>query len=112
MIDKITHISVGDKQYPMAFSLNVIEQIQEQYGSINVWMKVFDAKDVKIADVIQTFEFILNEGIDIENEEKGEKRAFLSHKQVGRLLTQLGLQNATEQIKNLFIDSTNNKKNE
>ena len=70
MIDKITYISVGDKQYPMAFSLNVIEQIQEKYRSIDEWMKVFDAKDIKIAVVIQTFEFILNEGIDIENEEK------------------------------------------
>lgn len=112
MIDKIKHINVGEKSYPMSFSLNVIEQIQEKYGSIDKWTEIFDAKDIKIADVIQTFEFLLNEGIDIENEEKSEKRAFLSHKQVGRLLTQIGLQNATEQIKNLFIDDVSNGKNE
>ena len=61
--------------------------------------------------VIYGFREMINEGLDIENEEliaRGETpRAFLSLKQVGRLITEYGLANATKKLNKTVVESTN-----
>lgn len=49
---------------------------------------------------------MLNEGIDLENEEKGTNKPFMTRRQVGRLLTAVGLEEAAKTMNQLFIDST------
>ena len=110
MMNKLQHITIKEVEYPLSFTLNVMEEIQEKYGTLDKWTKIFDTKkEVKMSDVIYTFKLFINEGIDIENEEKNETRAFVTHKQVGRLLTELGLSNATDKIKGIFTDTVNGK---
>lgn len=119
MIDKLHHITVNDKEYPMAFTLNVMESIQETYGSIDNWSKALEPEpyinletkeeikpEPKMKDIIWTFKEFINEGIDIENEEKGESRPFLTHKQVGRLVTYIGFTKSGALIKSLTTKST------
>lgn len=110
MMNGLQHITIKEVEYPLAFTLNVMEEIQDKYGTLNNWTKIFDTKkEVKMSDVIYTFKLFINEGIDIENEEKNETREFVTHKKVGRLLTELGLSNATGQIMEIFTNSVNGK---
>lgn len=53
---------------------------------------------------------MINEGIDIENENLETKREFLTAKQVGRLITELGIKRLTDKVQETVIEST--KKNE
>lgn len=102
-------IQYKDKEYTLAFNLNVMERIQEEYGSISEWGKLTDGTTNGESDakaVIFGFTEMINEGIDIENEEKGTENPPLTLKQVGRIITEVGLINATEKLNNLVIEST------
>ena len=102
--------SYGD--YPIVFNLNVLEEIQEKYGSISEWGKVVEATDSdgvpKISDLKVGLCSMLNEGIDIQNESSQEKRNFVNLKQVGRIITDAGLENVLKAIKDISIASTEN----
>ena len=50
--------------------------------------KAFSGADsVDIAAIIWTFETAINEGIDIENDDNGTKRPFITKKQAGRIVS-------------------------
>ena len=49
---------------------------------------------------------MINEGIDIDNEDNGTDRKPLTLKQVGRLITEIGLANATSTLNETVIAST------
>lgn len=108
MIDKLDYITVDGVDYPIAFTLNVMESIQEEYESMDQWSKIIYPKDseIKLKDIIWIFKEMINEGIDIQNEEKSGQMKSLTHKQIGRLLTNIGMDEATNIIKNLTIRST------
>lgn len=117
MIDTMDYITITRNEeeikYPIAFTLNVMEKVQEEYGSIDVWSETLQPKsgEPKIKDIIWTFQEFINEGIDIENESKNENREPLTHKQVGRLITYMGGQKEANNIINkAVIKSTNKKK--
>ena len=101
-------IQYKDKEYNLVFNLNVMEVIQEKYGSIEEWGKLTDGGDGEpnAKAVIFGFTAMLNEGIDIDNEENGTKEKALTLKQVGRLITEIGLANATEKLNETVIEST------
>ena len=107
MLDIVKHIKVGDKEYPMAFTLNVMEAIQEKYGSLDAWTDIIDPEegDPAFKDIKWVFAEFINEGIDIENEEKGEKRDFVTTKQVGRIITAIGIDGATFELANIMSQS-------
>jgi hypothetical protein len=117
MIDKLKHITVNGVDYPIAFTLNVMESIQDKYGSMDVWgnaIKPPDGKEPRIKDVIWTFKEFINEGIDIENEDNGSNRQPITHKQAGRILSSLGMSKAGDIIRILTTQSvqTEEVKNE
>lgn len=108
-------IQYKDREYSLVFNLNVMEAIQEKYGSLEEWGNLTDGSrgepDAKA--VIFGFTQMLNEGIDIENEENGTDIKPFTLKQVGRLITEVGLQNATSKLNETVVDSTqSNEKNE
>jgi hypothetical protein len=115
MLDIIKHIKVDEKEYPVAFTFNVMESVQEKYGSMKEWGEVFQPSsgEPRIKDLKWTMKEFINEGIDIENEEKGERRAFVTEKQVGRLISCIGLSEITSAIQNVTVESmVTNEKNE
>lgn len=97
-----------DKTYKLVFNLNVMETIQEEYGSLTEWGNKTDGSEgeVEAKAVIFGFWAMLNEGIDIDNEENGTDIKPLSLKQVGRIITEVGLVNATQKLSKTVVDST------
>lgn len=104
---KIT-FTVGEKEYPAIFNLNVMEQIQDEFGTVDKWGELSDSKngEPKARAIIFGFWAMINEAIDIENDEKGENRPLLTKKQVGRLITQAGLKKSAETLNNAVIEAT------
>ncbi len=99
MIDKINYLETKTEKYPIAFTLNVMEALQEKYGNLNKWANLAqksEEPDIKSLKFFMTE--AINEGIEIENEKHGEKRKLLTSKQVGRILTEIGFYNLTEKI--------------
>ena len=94
--------------YNLVFNLNVMEVIQDEYGTLEKWGSLTDASkgEPNAKAVLFGFTAMLNEGIDIDNEEKGTDVKFLTHKQVGRILTEIGLREATVKMNNTVIEST------
>ena len=108
MQDKITHIKVNEIEYPLVLNLNVIEKIQEEYETFEKWGEMTEGKEKEVN--VKALKFgvteMINEGIDIENENKETKRDFVTEKQVGRIITDLGVQKMAEKVQNTIIDST------
>lgn len=128
-------IQYKDKTYRLVFNLNVMEEIQSEYGSLEKWGSLTDGTayakkayeetgrkkawddltekekaefsgepDAKA--VVYGFTQMLNEGIDIDNEENGTDIQPLTLKQVGRLVTEVGLEMVAETLQNTVIEST------
>ena len=99
-------IQYKDKEYKLVFNLNVMERIQEEYGSIEEWGNMTSGGEPNAKAVIFGFTEMLNEGIDIENEENGTDIKPLTLKQVGRMITEIGFENATEKLSETVVEST------
>ena len=94
-----------------------MQEIQIKYGSIQKWGELTDGKrkkdgntddyvEVDISALIFGIKAMLNEAIDIENETKEVKEPFLTDKQVGRLISRMGLMEATKKANDTVINST------
>jgi hypothetical protein len=115
MNNKLSYIETADKKYPIVFNINVMEEIQEAYGSIGAWGAIVenaDGGEPKVKDLKIGLMMMINEGIDIENEENGKNRPFVTAKQVGRIIGEVGFGAITDVIQNLTIASTNAGDNE
>ena len=102
-------IQYKDKEYRLVFNLNVMENIQEEYGSVEAWGSLSDGSDGNEPNakaVIFGFTQMINEGIDMDNEENGTDIKPFTAKQVGRLISEYGLRNATEKLHETVIQST------
>lgn len=114
-------IEFKDKKYKMVFNLNVMQEIQEEYGSLREWGELTDGKTEEVVKgnkkekvqaepnvkaLIFGLTTMLNEGIDIENDENGTNNPPLTKKQVGRMMTEFGAQKMTEDMNDLVIQST------
>ena len=108
-------IQYKDKEYTIVFNLNVMEAIQEEYGTLEEWGAMTDGSsgEPNAKAVIFGFTQMMNEGIDIENEENGTDIKPLTLKQVGRIITEVGLANVTAEMNRTVIESSKNEeKNE
>ena len=114
MIDTIKHIKCQEMEYPLVFNLNVIEKLQDKYGSYEKWGGMTDGKEKEINIGALKFGILemINEGIDIENENKETKRDFLTLKQVGRLITEVGMKKLTDKVQETLIESTKSNEEE
>lgn len=108
MKDNNGKIQYKGREYSLVFNLNVMETLQEKYGTLNKWGKLTDGSkgEPNAKAVIFGYREMLNEGIDIDNEEHGTDIKPLTLKQVGRLITDLGLKEATETLNKTVIEST------
>ena len=114
MKNKLSYIETGDKKYPVVFNINVMEEIQEAYGSISNWGAIIEnAKgEPKVKDLKVGLMFMINEAIDIENEKNNENKPMLTLKQVGRLISEVGFEAITNVIKDVSVASTSTGDNE
>lgn len=109
-------IEYKGNEYAIVFNLNVMERIQEEYGSLDEWGNLTDGTKSGEPDakaVIFGFTEMINEGIDIANEDNGTDIKPLTLKQVGRIISEVGLENATQQLNETVVESTKgDEKNE
>ena len=94
-------------EYRLVFDLNVLEEIQDEYGSFGKWGDLVDGVDGETD--IKAFKFgihaALNEGIEIMNEENGTDIKPFTLRQVGRMLTEIGLEKMDEILHQTLADS-------
>lgn len=91
-------------KYNLPFNLNVMEKIQDEYETIDKWSDLLEngnAKAIKFG-----FTEMINEGIDIENETAEVKKEFLTKTQVGRMISEIGLQKTAQELSNAVVEST------
>ena len=95
-------------KYNLVFNLNVMEVIQEEYETLDKWGALTDGSkgEPNAKAVVFGFTAMLNEGIEIDNEENGTDIKPLTHKQVGRILTEIGIKQATMKMNKTVIEST------
>lgn len=135
-------IQYKGRDYKLVFNLNVMETIQEEYGTLDEWGDLTNGEayskreyeklgkktpwdnltekekekyqsepDAKA--VIFGFTEMINEGIDIDNEENGTDIKPMTRKQVGRMISDIGLSNATNTMNKTVVESTKSEeKNE
>ncbi len=117
MKNKVVYIDTEKRKIPLVFNLNVMEEIQEQYGSLEKWGEITQGDgEPKVKDLKAGIMAMMNEAIDIENEENGSNETPLTEKQVGRIMTEVGIQEIVKKIQEITVASTNsgedNGKNE
>ena len=97
-----------DKTYKLVFNLNVMEEIQEEYGTLARWGELTGGSDEEpnAKAVLFGLTAMMNEGIDISNEDNGTSDPPLTQKQVGRILTEFGLMEATQKMTDVVIEAT------
>ena len=100
-------IPYNGKEYGLEFNLNVMEKIQEEYGTLEAWGSMTDGKsgEINIKALIFGIREMINEWIDIRNEENGTNDPMLTAKQVGRMVTALGFNRVAEKMNQTVIDS-------
>lgn len=115
MKSKLQEIEYKDKTYKLAFDLNVMESIQDEYGSIEAWGKLVEPEEGEpnIKALVFGATQMINEGIEISNDEDGSDEKPLTHRKVARILTEVGLESVTDKVQKSVIDSTaDDSKNE
>ena len=113
MKEKEAVFNFNGKEYKAVFNLNVMQEIQIEYETFARWGELTDGKvkgEVDIKALIFGIKAMLNEAIDIENENLTDKKPYLTEKQVGRLITEMGIQEATKKLNSTVIDSTKDDK--
>lgn len=107
MKNKIVYVETEKKKIPLVFNLNVMEEIQEQYGSLEKWGEITQGDgEPMIKDLKAGIMAMINEGIDILNEENETYDAPLTEKQVGRIMSDVGIQVIVKKIQEITIAST------
>ena len=112
------------KEYKIAFDFNVMQDLQEEYGTFNNWIEAAYGKETgepsikALAFVVMS---MVNNGIDEANEEKGvETEKPITIKTANRMLSEFiknsgGLSGVVEKIDGLMTKSLQggeNSKNE
>ena len=106
MVDKINYLETETEKFPLFFTLNVMESIQEKYGTIEAWSNLIQRDgepDIKALKFFITE--AINEGLEIEAEKTGEKPKAITAKKAGRILTEIGLSGAANKIMATISDS-------
>ena len=100
MKDFYTEFELNGKKYTLCFDLNVMEAIQEEYKTIENWSNLTNGNngEADAKAILFGFTEMLNEGIDIMNEKNGTDEKPLTRKQVGRMLTQYGMENVASKL--------------
>ncbi len=106
MLNKINYLETGTERYPLVFTLNVMEAIQEKYGTIEAWSSLIQREGEPDIKALKFFMIeAINEGIEIENEKTDAKRKSITGKQVGRILTEIGISGTANKIMSTITDS-------
>jgi len=106
------------KKYPLVCNINVMEEIQKRYKSFTEWSNLCggttDKKEVDIAAFKTGILLMINEGLLIESEDNGTEFKEMTPRQVGRLISEVGLVEVTNKLTKVIVESVgvDTRKNE
>lgn len=109
MKELFTEIEYKGEKYTLAFNLNVMEEIQAEYGSLDKWGTKCEPKkgEPDIKAVKFGFTAMLNEGIDMYNSENPTAtKPFFTQKQVGRIMSEFGMAETKAALNDAVVKST------
>ena len=108
MKDYKFELEVEDKKYQLVFNLNVMQEIQEEYGTLEKWGEFTDGKsgEVNVKALIFGLTAMMNEAIEMRNDEEGTNDPLLTEKQVGRIITKAGVENSAKKLNDAIVEST------
>lgn len=101
-------IRYRDHDYRIVFNLNVMEQIQDKYGTMEKWGELTDGSGGEPNAAALKFGFwaMLNEGIEMDNEDNGSDTKPLTLNKVGRMISEIGLGTAAIELNKAVVAST------
>lgn len=111
-------IEYKGKKYPLVCNINVMEEIQKSYKSFTEWSNLCggttDKKEVDIAAFKTGILLMINEGLLIESEDNGTEFKEMTPRQVGRLISEVGLVEITNKLTKVIVESVgvDTRKNE
>ena len=107
MKKNVVYIETEKKKYPLVFNLNVMEEIQESYGSLDEWGRITQGNgEAKVKDLKVGVLAMINEAIDMQNEENNTNEPMLTAKKVGRVMSEVGIDKIVKAIQEITIAST------
>ena len=115
MKDYKFELEVEDKKYQLVFNLNVMQEIQEEYKTLENWGELTDGKsgEVNVKALIFGLTAMMNEAIEMANDEKGINDPLFTKKQVGRIISKAGVEKSAEKLNEAIVESTKSElKNE
>jgi dissimilatory sulfite reductase (desulfoviridin) alpha/beta subunit len=101
MIDKIRYLEDGKNKYPIAFTLNVMESLEDEYGGLKQWVELIDSDEPSYKAIKFMVQEVIGEGQDILNQSDDK----LSSKEIGRLISRIGMEKVGEEIFKLIKES-------
>lgn len=119
--DKLTY---KGKDYKLVFDFNVMEDLQEKYGTFNKWIEEAYGKktgEPSVKALAFAIASMVNNAIEIDNEDRAPEEAEkpITTRQANRMLTALaaegGLENVVKSIDGLMaksLEGGENSKNE
>lgn len=108
MKDYNGEIEYKGKKYNLVFNLNVMEKIQDEFGTIDKWAELTSGKGQEANAKAIKFGFteMLNEALEIEAEENNTEFKPFTQNQVGRMLTEIGLDKMSSALQSTVVEST------
>lgn len=102
------NLEIDNKEYGLMFNLNVMQEIQEEYKTLEKWGELTDGKsgEVNVKALIFGLTCMMNEAIEIKNDEEGLNEPLLTQKQVGRLITKAGIEKSANKLNEAIVEST------
>ncbi len=104
MKDIMDKLEYKGKEYKLIFNFNVLEAIQDEYGTLDKMLSEAYGKTTGEPS-IKALAFIIaamvNEAIDIDNEGKETPEPFITQKQANRMLSEFVQKNGVDNVINL-----------
>lgn len=96
------------QQYGLVFNFNTMEAIQDRYGTIEKWADLSDGNgsEPNAKAVIFGITAMINEWIAIQNEDENANIQPLTTRKVGRMISEIGFENAVGMMNDTVIKST------
>ena len=101
-------LEVEEKKYQLIFNLNVMQEIQEKYGTLEKWGELTDGKsgEVNVKALIYGLTCMINEAIDMKNDDEGTNDTLLTETQVGRLIPKACIEKSAEKLNDAIVEGT------
>lgn len=106
LTDGFVYDENGERKLKLDRDGNPITKKVKNENGEEIEVEVYETKEVDIKALIFGIKEMINEAIDIDNENNQLNQPLLTERQVGRLITAMGIEKATSKLNETVIEST------